>query len=170
MDLDPLIVAGLHLQQLTGHSSVDGTFEISGSLDQPDSIGIEANISRISFDYEFVQLTNDQNIRIDYHRNEVRVDQARLHGTDTDVQFAGTARFDRDRPLRFTLSGGMNLRLLEGILPELEAQGRADVNVSIEGTMSQPRITGRASVRNASGNFADFPAGLEQCERRLRVR
>jgi translocation and assembly module TamB len=159
-DLDPLIAAGLHLKALTGHGSADGLFTISGSLRQPDSIEVDADIARISFNYELVQLTNDQNIRLSYRRNEIRIEQARLHGPDTDLQLGGSARFDRDRQIQFSLSGGVNLRLLKSVLPDLQAQGRADANVSIEGTMDHPRVTGRASVRGASAEYADFPVGL----------
>jgi len=48
-DLDPLIVAALHLSQLTGHSSGDGTFTISGDARDPDTIEVNADITRISF-------------------------------------------------------------------------------------------------------------------------
>ena len=34
------------------------------------------------------------------------------------------------------------------------------MNVAIEGTMSKPRITGRATVRDASAIYSDFPVGL----------
>ena len=159
-DLDPLIVAGLHLKALTGHGTADGVFTISGALRQPDSIEVDADIARISFNYEFVQLTNDQNIRLSYRRNEIRIEQARLHGPDTDLQLGGSARFDRDRQINFSLSGGVNLRLLKSVLPDLEARGRADANVSIEGTIDRPRVTGRANVRGASAEYADFPVGL----------
>jgi translocation and assembly module TamB len=159
-DLDPLIVAGLHLKQLTGHGSADGVFTVSGALRQRDSIEVDADIARLSFNYEFVQLTNDQNIRLSYRRNEIRVEQARLHGSDTDLQLSGSARFDRDRRVQFALSGGVNLRLLKSVLPDLDAQGRADANVSIEGTLDRPRVTGHASVRGASAHYADFPVGL----------
>jgi len=47
--MDAFIVAGLHLKQLTGHSSVDGTFTISGALRQPDTIEVKAEIEQISF-------------------------------------------------------------------------------------------------------------------------
>jgi len=159
-DLDPLIAAGLHLSQLTGHGSADAVFTISGSLRQPDSIEVDANIARISFNYQLVQLTNDQNIRLAYRRNEVRIEQARLHGPDTDVQLSGSARFDRDRRLDFKLSGGMNLRLITGLLPDLHASGRADVNVSVQGTLGSPRVTGNASVQDASATYSEFPLGL----------
>jgi translocation and assembly module TamB len=161
-DLDPFIVSGLHLKQLTSHSSADGVFTFSGALRQPDSIAVDADITRISFDYEFVQLTNDQDVRITYHKNELRIEQAHLHGTDTDAKLSGSARFDRDRPLHLTLSGGVNLRLARGAFPDLDARGRADMNVSVEGTMARPRVTGRASVRDASAIYADFPVGISK--------
>jgi translocation and assembly module TamB len=159
-DLDPFIIAGLHLKQLTSHSSADGVFTFSGALRQPDSVELDADITRISFDYEFVQLTNDQDIRLTYHKNALRIEQAHLHGTDTDLQLSGSARFDRDRSLHLTLAGGVNLRLAKGMLSDLNAQGRADTNVSVEGTMARPRVTGRVSVREASANYADFPVGI----------
>jgi translocation and assembly module TamB len=161
-DLDPLIAAGLHLSQLTGHSSADGVFTISGAARDLDTIEVNADITRISFDYELVQLANDQDIRVTYRRNEVRIVQAHIHGTDTDFQLAGSARFDRDRPLRFTLSGGVNLQLVKGLLPDLKARGRAEANISIEGTMARPRVTGRATVRDAAATYGDFPIGLSK--------
>jgi translocation and assembly module TamB len=76
------------------------------------------------------------------------------------MQLSGSARFDRERPLRFNLTGGINLRFAKGLIPDLEGQGEAEVNVSVEGTMSKPRITGRANVRDASAHYSDFPVGL----------
>ncbi len=161
-DLDPFISSGLHLKQLTGHGSADGTFSLSGNLRHPDSIQIRADIARISFNYELVQLTNDRDIRLTYQRNEVRVEQAHLHGPDTDFSISGNARFDHDRPLNFAISGGINLRLIRGLEPALDAKGRADVNVSISGTMARPQVIGEARVRDASANYADFPVGLSK--------
>jgi translocation and assembly module TamB len=161
-DLDPLIAAGLHLQHLTGHSSADGIFTISGAARDLDAIELNADITRISFDYELVQLANDQDIKVAYRRNEVRIGQAHIHGPDTDFRLEGSARFDRDRPLRFTLSGGVNLQLVKGLLPDLQARGRAEANISVEGTMSRPRVTGRATVRDASATYGDFPIGLSK--------
>ncbi len=161
-DLDPFIVAGLHLTHITGHSSVDGLFTISGSLRRPETIQVTADVSHISFDYELVHLTNDQDIRLTYMAHEVRVEQAHLHGPDTDVQVTGSARFDGDRPLRLVVLGRLDLRLLSGFLPSFDIQGHTDANVSINGTMSRPRITGRAAIHDASATYADFPVSLSQ--------
>jgi translocation and assembly module TamB len=90
----------------------------------------------------------------------VRIDQARLAGPDTNFTITGSARFDRDRPMRFALEGEVNMRLLAGFVPDLETNGAANINISVEGTMSRPRVTGRVSVHDASAHYADFPAGL----------
>ncbi|MFZ3215225.1 MAG: translocation/assembly module TamB domain-containing protein [Candidatus Acidiferrales bacterium] len=159
-DLDPLFSAGLHLKNLTGHSVVDGNFTLDGALRKPDLIEVNAEISRISLNYLFISLQNDGPVRFTYHRNEIRIAQAHLHGPDSDFQISGAARFDRERPVHVNVTGGVNLGLLKGILPDIHAQGEANVNMAIEGTMSKPRITGRAMVRDASANYSDFPVGL----------
>jgi translocation and assembly module TamB len=159
-DLDPFISAGLHLKNLTGHSSVDAHFRLSGPLRQPDNIEADAEISRAAFDYEYVKLQNTGPVKISYRRNEVRIDQAHFNGPSTDLQLAGLVRFNRDRPLDLHLSGSINLRLLVGFFPGLEANGAAMVNAAISGTISRPRITGRSSVSDASGHYEDFPTGL----------
>jgi translocation and assembly module TamB len=159
-EMNALISAGLHLKQLTGHSSVDGVFTISGALRQPDTIEVKADIDKISFNYDLVQLENPEPIQLIYRKNEVRIEQAHLQGPNTDFKLGGSARFDRERPLHFALSGAVNLQFINRIVPDLEAQGRADVNVAIEGTVSRPRITGRVSVNDASMSYSDFPVGL----------
>jgi len=159
-DLDPFISSGLHLKNLTGHSSVDAHFHLSGPLRQPDNIEADAEISRAAFDYEYVKLQNAGPVKLSYRRNEVRIDQAHFNGPSTDLQLAGLVRFNRDRPLDLHLSGSINLRLLVGLFPGLEANGAAQVDAAISGTTSRPRITGRSSVSDASGHYQDFPTGL----------
>jgi translocation and assembly module TamB len=159
-DLDPLLTNGLHLKNLTGHSVVDGEFTLSGALRKPDTIEMNADISHITFGYLMIALENDGPVQFAYRHNEVRITQARFHGPSSDFQVNGSARFDRDRPIHLNLVGEVNLGLVKGILPDLNAQGQADVNVDAEGTMSRPRITGRATVRDASANYSDFPVGL----------
>jgi translocation and assembly module TamB len=64
--------------------------------------------------------------------------------------------------MNFTLTGSVNLRLLKGIVPDLAGQGKADVNVTVQGTIAQPQIVGRASVQDVSASYADFPVGLSK--------
>ncbi|MFZ0735886.1 MAG: translocation/assembly module TamB domain-containing protein [Candidatus Acidiferrales bacterium] len=159
-DLDPFIVAGLHLKGLTGHSSVDGQFTIAGGLRDLNSLTVDVDLTSVSFDYDVVKLQNEGDIKLVYRKNEVRVAQAYLRGTDTDFHFSGFARFDGDRPLNLAMSGKVNMRFATGLLPMLNARGAADVRVSVGGTMSSPSIIGRVALQDVSAAYDDFPTGL----------
>ncbi|HLW42906.1 MAG TPA: hypothetical protein VKS00_00385, partial [Candidatus Acidoferrales bacterium] len=160
IDLDPFIIAGLHLSSMTGPSSIDGEFSVKGPLRNPDALVMEANLSRASLDYEFVKLQNEGPVRLSYRRSEVHVDQATLSGTDTNFHVTGDARFSGTRELNLNVAGEINLRLASGLFPELEARGTAQLNGAITGTFSSPRITGQAKIIDASAHYGDFPAGL----------
>ncbi len=160
IDFDPFISSALHLSQLNGHSLVDGHFAISGFGARPDTIAVEADLSRLTFDYENVNLENVGPVRLTYRRDEVRVEQASLRGTDTDFRVSGSARFAGDQALSLRLDGAVSLQLLGGFVPRLEAGGRAQVNAAVAGTISTPRFNGKVHVEGASFRYGDFPTGL----------
>jgi len=162
VDLDSLISAALHLEALTGHSSVDGELTLSGALLRPESLEVDANLSRIAFSYGYVNLENSGPVRLQYRRDEVRVQPASLRGTDTDLVVSGSARFAGDRALDLRLAGTADLRLLRAFAPRLDAGGPARVDATIGGTLANPRVTGRVRVEDASFRYGDFPAGLSQ--------
>jgi translocation and assembly module TamB len=160
VDLDPFLQTALRLRALTGHSHVTGLFRVSGALGETGSINVEADVSQISLDYEYVKLHNVGPLRLSYRADEVRITSAHLEGPDTDLNLSGYARFARDRQLALQVAGRINLRLLAGLLPDLDARGAAEVNAGIAGTSLRPRITGRLRLENAAANYGDFPAGL----------
>ncbi|MGH9863865.1 MAG: hypothetical protein ACRD4H_00465, partial [Candidatus Acidiferrales bacterium] len=160
VDLDPFIAAGLHLSQLTGHSSIDGQLSFSGEARQPDTIVMQANLSRISLDYEYVKLQNEGPVRLSYRKSEIRVEQAALSGTDTNFHVTGDARFSGSRALDLHIAGSINLRLVSALFPQLDARGVTQLNTTIAGTFSTPQITGQAKLINVSAHYGDFPAGI----------
>ena len=160
IDFDPFIVSAMHLSRLNGHSLVDGHFAIAGFGARPETIAVEANLSRITIDFENIKLENVGPVRLTYRQDEVRVEQASLRGTDTDFRVSGSARFAGDRALNLRLDGAVSLQLLAGFLPRLESTGRAQVNAAVGGTMSTPRFNGRVHIEGASLRYGDFPAGL----------
>ena len=162
IDLDPLIVSALHLSGLTGHSHIGGRFDISGALLAPDMISVDANLTRVSLDYEYIKLQNQGPVRLLYGNHQVQVSQANLRGVDTDFQIGGFVKFAADRAMDMRVSGAVNLRLFSEFVPNLDVRGPADVDGMIAGTLSSPRITGRVRVHDAAMRYGDFPAGLSQ--------
>src|SRR4029077_9230862 len=120
----------------------------------------EANLSRLTFDFDNVKLENVGPVRLTYRRDEVRVEQASLRGTDTDFHVSGSARFTGDKALNLRLDGAVSLQLLSGFLPQLEASGRAQINALVAGTVATPRFNGKVRIEGASLRYGDFPAGL----------
>jgi translocation and assembly module TamB len=157
---DSFITSALHLSGLTGHSLVDGHFEIAGFGAHPETLAVEANLSRVTLDYENVQLENVGPVRLTYRQDEVRVEQANLRGHDTDFHIAGSALFAGNRTLNLRVDGDVSLQLLAGFVPRLEAKGGARVNAKISGTLPSPRFDGRVHIEGANFRYGDFPAGL----------
>jgi translocation and assembly module TamB len=157
---DSFLTSAMHLTGLTGHSLVDGHFAIAGFGARPETLAVEANLSRVTLEYENVKLENVGPMRLTYRQDEVRVEQAKLTGTDTDFQIAGSARFAGDRALNLRVDGAVSLQLLAGFVPRLEATGRAQVNAAVAGTVPSPRFNGKVHIEGAAFRYGDFPAGL----------
>jgi translocation and assembly module TamB len=160
IDFNPFLVSALHLSRLYGRSLVDGHFDIAGFGARPETLAVEANLSRLTFDFENVKLENVGPVRLTYRRDEVRVEQASLRGTDTDFHVTGSARFTGDQALNLRMDGAVSLQLLSGFFPQLEATGRAQINAAVGGTVATPRFNGKVHIEGSSLRYGDFPAGL----------
>jgi translocation and assembly module TamB len=160
IDFNPFLVSALHLSRSYGHSLVDGHFVVAGFGARPETLAVEANLSRLTFDFDNVKLENVGNVRLTYRRDEVRIEQASLRGTDTDFRVTGSARFAGDQALNLRLDGAVSLQLLSGFWPQLESTGRAQINALVAGTVTTPRFNGKVHIDGASLRYGDFPAGL----------
>jgi len=160
IDFDPFLGSALHLSRLNGHSLVDGHFAVAGFAARPETLAVEANLSRLTFDFQAVKLENNGPVRLTYRRDEIRVEQASLRGTDTDFNISGSARFTGDQALNLRVDGAVSLNLVGGFVSRLESSGRAQINTTIAGTLAAPRINGKMHIEGASLRYGDFPAGL----------
>jgi translocation and assembly module TamB len=160
IDLDPLLLAALHLKEFSGHANADGDISINGSLKQLQDIVVDANLSRLAMNYANVRLENVGAVHFRSTKNSLEIEPVTLRGADTNLQIAGSVQFAGRRAVGLRLNGALDLRLISGFVPALDARGPAQINASFEGTLDRPRITGRVHIENASARAVDFPAGL----------
>jgi len=158
--LDPFLLTALHMREISGHGTADGEVSMEGNLKQPESIVVDARFSRLLMNYANVQLENAGPIHFRSSRDEITIDSATFKGTDTNLQIAGNVRFTGRRNVNLNLNGALDLRLLSGFVPGLDARGPAQVNAALEGTLDRPRITGKVHIENAQARAIDFPTGL----------
>jgi translocation and assembly module TamB len=160
IDLDPFVQTALHLGKFGGHANADGDISLNGSLKQPESIVVDASFSRLVLTYANVQLENVGPVHFRSSKESLEIDPATLRGTDTNLQISGSIQFAGRRNIGLRLNGALDLRLISGFTPGVDARGPAQINASVEGTLDRPRITGRVHIENASARVADFPTGL----------
>jgi translocation and assembly module TamB len=160
IDLDPFLLAALHLGQVSVHGNADGNIAAHGDLKHPESIVVDANFSRLVLNYVKVQLENVGPVHFRSSRELLHIDPATFRGTDTNVQIDGSVHFAGARDLSFRMNGAVDLRLIASFVSGLQMGGSAQVNASFEGTLDRPRVTGRIHVEDASARVSDFPTGL----------
>ena len=160
IDLDPFLLTALHLKDFSGHANADGDIAANGALRRPESIVVDASFSRMALEYASVQLKNTGVVHFRSSRDSLEIEPVTFQGKDTNLQIAGSVQFTGRGTLGLRLNGGLDLRLLSGYVPDLDARGSAQINASFEGTLDRPRISGRVHIENASARVADFPTGL----------
>ena len=158
--LDALMLGALHLQAFNGHGKADGEIGLSGSLKRPESIVLDAQFSRLMFNYANVQLENVGPVHFRSSRDSLQIEPAEFRGPDTDIRIDGNVGFAERANVKLRLNGALDLRLLAGISAGLTISGPAQINATFEGTLERPRITGRIHIDSASARVADFPTGL----------
>jgi translocation and assembly module TamB len=158
--LDPFLLAALHVQHITGHGTADGEIGVEGNLKHPESLVVDANFTRLLLNYANVQLENSGPVHFRSSKDEIKIDPATFKGADTNIQIAGNVLFTGRRTLNLNLNGALDLRLLSGFVPDLDARGPAQINAAFEGTLDRPRVTGKVHIENAQARAIDFPTGL----------
>ncbi|HEY1924545.1 MAG TPA: translocation/assembly module TamB domain-containing protein, partial [Candidatus Acidoferrum sp.] len=160
IDLDPFLVSALHLDKFEGHGSAEGDIAINGSLRHPETLVVDAQFSHLVFNYASVLLENAGPIHFRSSRDNLEIVSASFRGANTNMQVDGNVQFSGARKIDLRLNGEVDLRFLSSFSPDISSGGSAQVNAAFAGTLSNPSITGRIHIENASGRLVDFPTGL----------
>ncbi len=160
IDLDPFLVSALHLDKFEGHGSAEGDIAINGSLRHPETLVVDAQFSHLVFNYASVLLENAGPIHFRSSRDNLEIVSASFRGANTNMQVDGNVQFSGARKIELRLNGEVDLRFLSSFSPDISSGGSAQVNAAFAGTLSNPSITGRIHIENASGRLVDFPTGL----------
>lgn len=133
-----------------------GTLRAAGNLiNEEDEFSIgalrgTAQFTDLTIQIEDVQLSAESPLLVQFSPEEIFFEKTRFTGPGTNILFGGTAALGPGGRQNFTADGELNLRVLNGLSPDVFVAGTARVGIRVGGTFSEPRITGTASVANAS--------------------
>jgi translocation and assembly module TamB len=161
VDLDALWKSYLG-SQLTGHSAVGGTVILQGPLRDPKQWTLTGDLANVDLDVEYAKLHNQGSVRFIYGQQVLHIDEAHMVGEGTDLRGHGSINFAGANDLDLTADGQIDLKLLDGLDPDLAATGAMSVNVSVGGTWNEPQPQGSIRVLNGAMTYAGLPSGFSE--------
>jgi translocation and assembly module TamB len=157
-DADLTTLMGIILPQstvkITGRAT--GTIKAAGNLvDEDNEFSLDglqgsANLSELTFKVEDVQLTATSPLIVQFSPSEVYFEKTQFTGPGTNILLGGRLAVGPGGRQTFTADGQLNLRVLNGLSPDVFTSGVADVAVRVTGSYEQPRLNGTASVASGS--------------------
>lgn len=155
-DLSKILAIALPKASVNLSGRATGTIKASGNLlDEDGYLSLEglrgtAEFSELSFRAEDISLSAVSPFVVKLSASELIFDHAQLTGTGTNITLDGALAVAEGGRATLTLDGRLNLRVLNGLSPDLFLSGTADVAVRVSGTYSAPKIYGTASLNGAS--------------------
>ncbi|MDQ1560002.1 MAG: translocation and assembly module TamB [Pyrinomonadaceae bacterium] len=144
--------------RVTGRAT--GTLKASGKLFGEDAEGVRAfsfnglrgtaQFSQLVLQIADVQLAAADPLIVQFSPNEIVFDKTQFTGPGTNVVFGGSAALGAGGRQNFTVVGDLNLRVLNGVSPDVFFAGTSHLEVRVAGTFEDPRLTGTASLTGAS--------------------
>ena len=140
--------------KLSGRAT--GTIKASGNLLNEDGyFSVEglrgtAEFSELSFRVEDIPLAAVAPFTVRLTASEVIFDRAQLTGTGTNIVLDGAIAVAEGGKETLSVDGRLNLRVLNGLSPDLFLSGTSDIAVRVSGSYDQPRVNGTASLSGAS--------------------
>jgi translocation and assembly module TamB len=92
----------------------------------------------------------------------LQIPETHLVGEGTDVIGHGAIYYAEAHRLDFAADGHVDLRLLNGIDPDLRATGQATVHMTLAGTLRDPLPQGTISIKDGTANYAGIPSGVSE--------
>ncbi|MDT7604220.1 MAG: translocation and assembly module TamB, partial [Acidobacteriota bacterium] len=156
VDLSHLFAALLPGANVKVAGRATGTLTASGNIfDREEGFNFNAlhgtaTFSEFTIEIEDVKLVAEDPLVVQFSPSEVTFDRTRFTGPNTNLVFGGTAALGAGGRQNFSVNGDLNLRVLNGISRDNFFAGVAHLEARVTGSFESPRVTGLATVSDAT--------------------
>jgi translocation and assembly module TamB len=161
LNIAPFLRA-FHVQSVSGNSSIGGTVNVAGPLREPKQFSGDAEINQFAMTLQGIMLQGEGPLRASLHNGVLKLTQAHITGSDTNLAVTGTADLLGDQVLAVTGNGSVNMKLAQTFDPDITSSGHVDFNVEANGTLTQPSFSGRMHLSNVAMALKDLPNGISK--------
>jgi translocation and assembly module TamB len=159
--LQPLVAiyAPAQAANVSGQTQLDVT--LRGPLKQKNNLQGHLVVSKFNVKYgNAIELAATAPIRADYVNGTLDVQRGVIKGTETELTFQAHVPADKNSPASLLLRGGVDLRLLSVLQPDVSSSGQIQFDVNSFGARSNPNVHGQIRIVNASLAQVGTPLGL----------
>jgi translocation and assembly module TamB len=134
---------------------VSGTIRASGPLYGAEGFSLQAlrgtaELSQLVVIIGDTQIAATAPLSVQFSPQQVTLNETRFTGPGTNIVMGGTLALGPQGKQEFTANGELNLRLFNGLSPNIFLAGLARIGLRVNGTYTDPRLTGTAQVSGAS--------------------
>ncbi|MEO8098825.1 MAG: translocation/assembly module TamB domain-containing protein [Acidobacteriota bacterium] len=104
-----------------------------------------------------VVLRNSSPVILDITADAARVRSAKFTGRNTSMDVSGTVPLQANGGADLAIKGTIDLGILVLLRPDLVAQGTANVEVAVRGSLQDPNVNGRLEVSKTTLYLEDLP-------------
>ena len=146
-------------------SKIAGTITVSGPAAKPEQMTGNVEFSQMDVLLEGVELKTQEPLRASLRGGIVKLDQAHIVGTETDLRASGTVQvFGDSNPLggkiNLNSSGTVNMKIAHTFDADLLSSGKVTLKVAAGGRIKKPSLTGNVQFQNVNMAIDGIPNGL----------
>jgi outer membrane protein assembly complex protein YaeT len=132
---------------------VEGGARLEGTLSNLESLRYRADVEQFFGIFRGIALGASSPFAIEGTLAGFSVTDLTLVGEDTAIGIDGVVPLSRDGPIVLHARGATRLELLRPWFPQFEPEGRANVDVRVEGALPDPWIRGELAFEEVGAHF-----------------
>lgn len=155
-EIRPLLPNHALTQGMTG--SLSGILSAEGDVRNLEKVQVSAKVEKLALARGGFRGANEGDIDLVYSDGKLRVESLVFRGPDTDLEATGWVG---PKHLDLTVRGGMDVRALEALVPDLERTGgRVQFQAQASGSMDKPSLAGDAQLTDGRMALRGRPVSL----------
>jgi translocation and assembly module TamB len=159
LDINPFLPVEVR-QRITRHASLAGHADLTGPLKQPRLLNGKFSLYQFAVEVEKIAITSDGPVELVMANEVVTVQRCMLVSGDSHFTLTGDASIKDDRRLALRAHGHVDLNVVHILDPDITSYGASDLDLTVNGPMMQPAISGHINIEHGGLSMIDLPAGL----------
>ena len=166
-DLTPIVAIFAPNLSSSVMGTVSGTLRVAGPLmNAQDELTLDRlhgnlSLTTVALQVAGTPITIATPVNVALNGPEISIASTRINGPNTDLRFGGTLGWREGAGMNFALNGTVNLQTLNSLTQDVFVGGTMTIDARINGTASQPVLSGEARLDKVSFSSLDVPVAVE---------